>query len=512
MKLLTFLLLNIFCFNVVSLCGQENDTSSNLESVQLKKPIQIELLVFDKETKNPIPNAKVTFTKSDGSEVIGNTDNSGKVIFENVISNDTSLSHRKFSYAVYQKEYFIAKHESTYSKETINFKDTVFLEFALGKTFKAPEVIFWDSRLFVDEYNNSYDSIMKLHKLLTDNQTMVIELQFNTDCRGSAKYNEKLTQKRAEGVKSYLIDKGIESERIIAKGNGLSNPLPSLDCESIKKMKTQEEQEIAHLQNRRTEFKVLSFDFKPLPENQIFSVYQEIIVLDKETGTPIENAGIRVFASGKGNKETFNEFVFSSKGGKAILDKVLSRDSSLSEWNFSYIVSKDGYLAVRKDIILSKGKNSFTDTLYLLNVTNKLLDLPQIWFAYDKKDLLVQEGRINSCDSLDYLYQILIDNPSLIVEIQVHSDCRGSNKYSRILTQIRAQSCAEYLISKGISKERLVAKGYEGTVPREPGLDCESINKMSSKEEQELAHQKNRRVQFKVLSFDYVPKVEYEFD
>jgi hypothetical protein len=116
--------------------------------------------------------------------------------------------------------------------------------------------------------------------------------------------------------------------------------------------------------------------------------------------------------------------------------------------------------------------------------------------------------RPESKDSLNYLYQTLIDNPSLVIELDAHTDCRGSAEHNRKLAQARAESCVEYLISKGIPKERLVAKGYgedrplklEGNVV----LTEKYINTKKTVQERESLHQLNRRTTFRVLRTDYV--------
>ena len=114
--------------------------------------------------------------------------------------------------------------------------------------------------------------------------------------------------------------------------------------------------------------------------------------------------------------------------------------------------------------------------------------------------------KINSKDSLDFLYNTLIDNPTIVIELQAHTDCRGGNDYNQKLSQRRAQSCVDYLISKGIPAERMEAVGYGEDIPKMEGLECDAISNLSTQEEQEAAHQKNRRTQFIVLNFDYVPK------
>jgi outer membrane protein OmpA-like peptidoglycan-associated protein len=80
---------------------------------------------------------------------------------------------------------------------------------------------------------------------------MVIELSSHTDARGSDDYNMKLSQRRADGVKKYLMDKGIAENRIVAKGYGETQLVNN--CGNGVKCSDDE-----HLQNRRTEFKILS--------------------------------------------------------------------------------------------------------------------------------------------------------------------------------------------------------------------------------------------------------------
>jgi cell division septation protein DedD len=80
-------------------------------------------------------------------------------------------------------------------------------------------------------------------------ETPDVKLQINShsDERGEANYNKELSQRRAQSVVDYLIAKGINSERLIAKGYGFEMPI-------IKHAKTEEE----HQKNRRTTFKILN--------------------------------------------------------------------------------------------------------------------------------------------------------------------------------------------------------------------------------------------------------------
>jgi len=70
------------------------------------------------------------------------------------------------------------------------------------------------------------------------------------------------------------------------------------------------------------------------------------------------------------------------------------------------------------------------------------------------------------------------------------------------LSQRRAQTCVDYLISKGIAADRLVATGRGED---QPLISDAEIKAMKSEAEKEAAHQSNRRTVFKIIRFDYVP-------
>lgn len=116
-------------------------------------------------------------------------------------------------------------------------------------------------------------SLDELVKLLELNANVTIELSSHCDYRGSDKYNEKLSQARAESVVKYLIEHGIEEERLTAVGYGEGRPKTVhkkltekytflkegdiLTEEFINALEEEEQQEICHQLNRRTEFQVL---------------------------------------------------------------------------------------------------------------------------------------------------------------------------------------------------------------------------------------------------------------
>ena len=139
--------------------------------------------------------------------------------------------------------------------------DNIFFEF--GKATLTPE---------------SSTALDKLVKILNDNPNITIEIGAHTDRVGSAEGNLQLSGKRAQSVVDYLIKKGIEAERLTAKGYGKTQPVTVdknlqkkysflkvgdvLDEEYINSLISNEQKEIADSINRRTEFRVLKTTYK----------------------------------------------------------------------------------------------------------------------------------------------------------------------------------------------------------------------------------------------------------
>ncbi|MBN1924964.1 MAG: PD40 domain-containing protein [Prolixibacteraceae bacterium] len=124
----------------------------------------------------------------------------------------------------------------------------------------------------------SIQALDSLVEILEMNPTIVVEIMSHTDFIGSVQFNSELSQKRAQGVVDYLIQKGIHPSRLVAKGYGETwpkkvnrkiakqyeflKPGDVLSEDFINKLETEEQQEIAKSIDRRTEFRVLSTDFR----------------------------------------------------------------------------------------------------------------------------------------------------------------------------------------------------------------------------------------------------------
>lgn len=113
------------------------------------------------------------------------------------------------------------------------------------------------------DYNKSFirkDASIELDKIvkvMNDNPGMYIELGSHTDCRGSEKYNESLSDRRAKSSAKYIASKITNPKRIYGKGYGESQLINHCACEGKVKSKCTEDE---HQANRRTEFRVTKID------------------------------------------------------------------------------------------------------------------------------------------------------------------------------------------------------------------------------------------------------------
>jgi len=119
--------------------------------------------------------------------------------------------------------------------------------------------------------------------------------------------------------------------------------------------------------------------------------------------------------------------------------------------------------------------------------TGSTFVLENIYYDLDKSNI-----RPDAAVELDKLVVILNEHPTMRIELSSHTDSRAPDAYNMALSQRRAASAVAYLVSKGISKDRMIAKGYGET---------RLVNKCSNGVPcTEAEHQLNRRTEVKVLS------------
>jgi len=189
--------------------------------------------------------------------------------------------------------------------------------------------------------------------------------------------------------------------------------------------------------------------------------------------------------------------------------------------DYVFVAAKTGYLN-GKERETTKGLDKSTDinvVIYLSNIAGTIeLSNSSVFYDFARWEL-----RPEAMVSLDQLIETLNDNPSVTIELMSHTDSRGSDADNIELSQKRAQSVVDYLIQKGIDPVRLSAKGYGESQPKQvtkrmneqyPFLRAGTvltetyINSLPNVEQQEIAHQFNRRTEFRVLRTDYIAPQE----
>ncbi|RYY53779.1 MAG: OmpA family protein, partial [Chitinophagaceae bacterium] len=130
----------------------------------------------------------------------------------------------------------------------------------------------------------------------------------------------------------------------------------------------------------------------------------------------------------------------------------------------------------------------FSNPVLCLNpITTEAVRVENVYYDYNKATL--QEA---SFPELDKLVSLLNDNPNMTIELGAHTDSKGADAYNLKLSDARANSVVEYLVSKGIDRSRLVAKGYGETSPVAENTNSDGSDNPEGR-------QQNRRTEFRVL-------------
>ena len=231
---------------------------------------------------------------------------------------------------------------------------------------------------------------------------------------------------------------------------------------------------------------------------KIFNVSGEIS--HKETNQKIDGALIRIIGTDGTNlkmRADGGRFQFKLK----------------PETEYVLAAFKDGFLndKVRTSTVGLEDSKEFRYE-FKLSPTDEPVKVNNINYAFGSYEI-TEESKL----ALDSVVQLLTLNPTITIELMAHTDHIGSAEFNSTLSQKRAQSVVDYLISKGITPARLVARGYGETWPkkinrtiaklydflkRNDELTEEFILNLTP-EQQEIAKGLNRRTEFRVLSNDF---------
>lgn len=209
-------------------------------------------------------------------------------------------------------------------------------------------------------------------------------------------------------------------------------------------------------------------------------------VLDCATGTPLTDARVSVVDTVKHNIvhqqaiDATGMYTFSVEAGETL----------------QVLVEKEGYLSNMQ--LISVNTHPVTDTLFAPALclkekekpfpVGKAVVLKDIYYDFNKASL-----RPESYPVLDKMITVLNDFPNMQIELSAHTDSKGTGVYNTKLSEARARSCVDYLMSKGVSQERLIFKGYGECCPVAP-------NEKNGKDNAD-GRALNRRTEVKVLHY-----------
>lgn len=223
-------------------------------------------------------------------------------------------------------------------------------------------------------------------------------------------------------------------------------------------------------------------------------------VLDKDE-EPVANAVIRIVGDDGSNQ------------------KQVARDDGSFKFNLDrgvrYVMKAGapGYLSLKQEFVSDDAEEDADYAIdFFLAAINKPQVVENIFYDFDKATL-----RPESKTALDEMAQMLRDNPHVTIELAAHTDRKGSEEYNMRLSERRAKSVIDYLISAGIDPQRLSPKGYGESVPKtvtkrisreypqfpEGTVLTEDYISTLTPEDQEAADQINRRTEFQVLSLNF---------
>ncbi|WP_171741785.1 OmpA family protein [Spirosoma taeanense] len=202
--------------------------------------------------------------------------------------------------------------------------------------------------------------------------------------------------------------------------------------------------------------------------------------------TPLDSARVRILDDATG--QPIAEVTTGQPGtfGKYPLQE--GKDYTILAERKGYLTRREPFTMQGKSIpaiFLTKPQTDTTFNVAILldkATLNKTFVLENIYYDLDKYNI-----RPDAAEELDKLVTILKDNPTLKIELSSHTDVRAPDAYNLRLSQNRAKSAVDYIVSKGIDASRLTARGYGET---------QLVVKNAKTEEE---HQRNRRTEFKIL-------------
>lgn len=201
------------------------------------------------------------------------------------------------------------------------------------------------------------------------------------------------------------------------------------------------------------------------------------LVTNKKTGEVLSNASVAILDD-KGNTIATKQTDYSGK---------ISYDVEC-ETAYEFRVSMMNFDAANFSVGKIKSGESITEaklTPVEVIITDTEVLLASIYFEFNKSNITAQ-----GASELDKLVKVMNDYPSMVILVKSHTDSKGRAAYNLNLSEQRAQSTVQYIISKGISNSRVSGKGFGSSQPKiNCGSNCTDED-----------HAQNRRSEFMIIS------------
>lgn len=209
------------------------------------------------------------------------------------------------------------------------------------------------------------------------------------------------------------------------------------------------------------------------------------IVMDKNTGAYEGSFGFEVLDECTGAKATFStdefgNFSLEAHCGCTYRIKSLDPESTFTEKTWTPDCDNN-----RAQLLVER-KEAATPSPY---TNGEVITLNNLYYDFDRWNI-----REDAAIELDNVVQIMKEYPSMEVELASHTDSRGNDLYNMSLSQKRAESAVKYIVSQGIEKSRISARGYG-----ESQLVNDCANGAQCTEEE---HQDNRRTEIRIIRLD----------
>ena len=209
--------------------------------------------------------------------------------------------------------------------------------------------------------------------------------------------------------------------------------------------------------------------------NAVCGVDATVVVKDAETGRLLSNANV-AFVNNKGIE---NGSQVSNEMGEVKFGLPCEQVANFNATRSGY---ENGTVSMEKS---QNGTKTIVLNMTPIKpiITEREVILQPIYFEYNKSNITAQ-----GAEELDKLVKVMNEFPNMVIDAKSHTDNRGADNYNLRLSDRRAKSTVQYIVSKGIAKNRITGSGMGETQPKVACTDCT--------EEQ---HAQNRRSEFLII-------------